>query len=59
MSVPAETPAAAVGVSVREVRHHVVNLVKKGVGHVVEAGVVRAVYPRGRGLADFFPAEEQ
>jgi hypothetical protein len=50
---------AAVGVPVSEVRHHIMNLTKKGVGHTVEAGVVKAVYPKGRGLEDFFAAESE
>jgi predicted ArsR family transcriptional regulator len=46
--------AAQVGVPMSEVRAHVRNLAKKGVGHTVVDGVVRAVYPTGRGLEDFF-----
>jgi DNA-binding NarL/FixJ family response regulator len=49
-----EEIARLVGVPMSEVRHHVANLSKKGVGHSVEGGVVRAVYPNGRDVESFF-----
>src|SRR5258708_1699362 len=49
-----EEIARAVGVPMSEVRRHVTNLVKIGIGHDIVAGAVTATYPAGRGLADFF-----
>ncbi len=47
-----------VGVPASEVRHHVRNLAGKGVGHVVEGGVVRAVLGKGRTAESFLLPEE-
>jgi hypothetical protein len=44
----------SVGVPMSELKHHIQNLAKKGIGHDVVAGVVTAVYPAGRGVEDFF-----
>ncbi len=49
-----EEIAKAVGVPMSEVRHHISNLAKKGVGHTIEDGMVKSAYPAGRGLDDFF-----
>jgi DNA-binding NarL/FixJ family response regulator len=43
-----------VGVSMSEVKHHITNLGKKGVGNEVKDGRVQAVYPKGRTVEDFF-----
>jgi predicted ArsR family transcriptional regulator len=53
-----DATAAAVGVPMSEVRHHISNLAKTGVGHSVAGGVVTVVYPAGRTVEDFFVQTE-